>query len=271
MGPGTPVQLEEMLLVLDTEEQAKENEEEARRQREQQEHFQHPTDSVDSEDFDDMQEKWDIANLTRHVNDLSMGQSEAIGVWTDMAKVTSIYNRSHPNQQIMVQAHFPELFDYLAAQLDMLLTNYELDMGKQDQQDAIKACEAITMDRLEEQEDRVQLPADVQQYMFPESGPGTRRPEEDPRKIVHSGVQILRYEQGLLNTVLAEADHGESDLMDNHNTLFLKGLLDLQVYTNIILLEQVADLVRWKMIGQLPKTVWEKLQLFQFGDGEETL
>ncbi len=100
--------------------------------------------------------------------------------------------------------------------------------------------------------------------MFPGSGPGTKKAEEEPQK-------VLRYEKGLLDTVLAEADSGESDLMDNHHTLFLMDLLDLQAYTNVILLEQVADLVRQKTIGQLPKAVWEMLQLFQFGDREEAL
>ncbi len=218
MGPGTLVQSEEMPLVLDAEEQAK-REEEMRRQRRQQEAFQHPTTSVDSEDFDDTQEKLVIANLTWYVDDPAMWQSEAIGAWCNMVKAMNVYNQMHLNQQIMVQEHYPELFEYLASQPDTFLTDYELETGKEDKQNTIQAHEEQATSRLDEQEGRVNLPPEVQQYMVPGSGAGAKQEETGVLKIVHQAVQILRYEQGLLNTVLAEADYGESDLMDNHNTV----------------------------------------------------
>ncbi len=48
-------------------------------------------------------------------------------------------------------------------------------------------------------------------------------------------------------------------------------MMDLEVYTNVVILEQVVNLVQQKTIGQLPKTMWETLQLFQFGEGEDAL
>ncbi len=89
----------------------------------------------------------------------------------------------------------------------------------------------------------MQLAPEVQQYMVPGSGPSAKRAEEGPLKIVRRGVQILRYEQGLLSTTLAEADYRESDLMDHQHTLLLKDLSDLQVFTKVTILEQVADMV----------------------------
>ncbi len=67
------------------------------------------------------------------------------------------------------------------------------------------------------------------------------------------GCSNSALERGLLATVMAKADYGESDLMDNQHTLFLKDLSNQQVYTNTILLEQVTDLVCHKMIKQLPQ------------------
>ncbi len=40
---------------------------------------------------------------------------------------------------------------------------------------------------------------------------------------------------------------------------------------NDVILEEVADLVRQKTFGQLPKSIWDMLQLFQFREGEEAL
>ncbi len=45
----------------------------------------------------------------------------------------------HPNQQIMVRDHFPELFKYLANQQDTFLMPFELEFGKEDQHDTIAA------------------------------------------------------------------------------------------------------------------------------------
>ncbi len=70
---------------------------------------------------------------------------------------------------------------------------------------------------------------------------------------------------------MAEADYGESDLMDNQHTLFLKDLSDQQVVTNTIMLEQVTNLVWHKMIKQLPQLVWDTLRMFEFGEGEEAI
>ncbi len=65
----------------------------------------------------------------------------------------------------------------------MFLTHYELDTGKEDQHDTIKAHEAIAMERLKAQEGRVHLPTEVEQYMFPGSGPGTKKEEEGWRRL----------------------------------------------------------------------------------------
>ncbi len=93
-----------------------------------------------------MQEKRFITCLMQHVNDMATWQSEDIGTWKDMAQFTCVYNQQHPNQQIMVRQHFPELFDYLACQEDMFLTTWELEMGKEDHYNMIKAREAIAME-----------------------------------------------------------------------------------------------------------------------------
>ncbi len=60
-------------------------------------------------------------------------------------------------------------------------------------------------------------------------------------------------------SAMAEVDYGESDLMDNQHTLFLKNLSNQQVYTNTIMLKQVTDLVHCKMIKQLPQIAWDTL------------
>ncbi len=143
---------------------------------------------------------------------------------------------------------FMQLFECLAGQLDTFLTAYELDMGKEDKKNTIKECEQQAMAKLKEQEGLVQLPLEVWQYMVPGSGPAPRQVEIGLPKIEHRGVQILHYEQGLLNTALAEADYGESDLMDHHHTLLLKDLSDLEVYTKVTIFEQVADLVHQKCL-----------------------
>ncbi len=91
------------------------------------------------------------------------------------------------------------------------------------------------------------------------------------KQVPRQGVPILHYEKGLFTTVLDEADYGESDLMDNQHTLFLKGLSDQHVYNNTSMLEQVTDLVRCKMIKQLPEMAWEVLRTFEFGEGEEVI
>ncbi len=70
---------------------------------------------------------------------------------------------------------------------------------------------------------------------------------------------------------MERADYGESDLLDKHHTLFLKDLTDQEVYNNVILLEQVTDLVCRKAIRHLPGPVWETLQDFEFGEGEEVV
>ncbi len=93
------------------------------------------------------------------------------------------------------------------------------------------------------------VPLEVEQCMVPGSGLDATKQPVDTKKILRQGAPILHYEQGLLATVMAKADYGESDLMDNQHTLFLKDLSDLQVYTNTILLEEVTDLVRCKMIS----------------------
>ncbi len=140
----------------------------------------------------------------------------------------------------------------MASQLGTFLTHYELDTGKEDQHDTIQAREVIATERLEQQEGCIHLPTEVEQCMFLRSGPDAKKKEEDMKKVCQ-GAPIFHYERGLLETVLAKADYGESDSMDNHHTLFLQDLSDLQVYTNTILLEQVVDLVSRKTIRQLLK------------------
>ncbi len=46
-----------------------------------------------------------------------------------MVDAITAYNQSHQSQQIMVQEHYPELFEYLAEQPDMVLTPYDRDHG----------------------------------------------------------------------------------------------------------------------------------------------
>ncbi len=92
--------------------------------------FQHPMDSVDSEDLDDTMEKQMIAMLSQHADDQIMWQSEAIGVWKNMVEGMATYNQMHLNQQILVRDHYPELFEYLAVQLDTVLMPFEGEYGK---------------------------------------------------------------------------------------------------------------------------------------------
>ncbi len=113
------------------------------------------------------------------------------------------------------------------------------------------------------------LTSEVEQCMVPGSGPDAVKPPVDMKKVPRQGVPILHCEWGLFATVMAKVDYGESDLMDNQHTLFLKDLLDQQVYTNTIMLEQVTNLVHHRMIKQLPQLAWDMLHMFKFGDGEE--
>ncbi len=53
MGPGVPVLSPDMLLVLNTEDQLKQREDEERKQKWAEQAFHHPTDPMDSEDLDD--------------------------------------------------------------------------------------------------------------------------------------------------------------------------------------------------------------------------
>ncbi len=56
-------------------------------------------------------------------------QSEAIRVWKSMAAAMATFNLAHPNQQVTVQTHYPELFEYPAVQEDTFLTPFELETG----------------------------------------------------------------------------------------------------------------------------------------------
>ncbi len=108
--------------------------------------FQHPMDSVDSDDLDDTTEKRMIVMLFQYMDDLITWHSEATTVWKNMGQAMATYNQMHPNQQITVCDHFPELFEYLAEQLDMFLMPFEVEFGKEDQHDTIMACEVIAME-----------------------------------------------------------------------------------------------------------------------------
>ncbi len=184
-------------------------------------------------------------------------------------EATAEYSWLHPSQQITVQEHYLDLIEYLVEQPDMVLMPYEREFGREDQHDTITAHEVLTSERLEQQEGYVWLTPEVEQCMVPGSGPDTVKPPVDMKNVPHQGIPILHYEWGLFVTVMARADYGESDLMDNQHTLFLKDLSDQQVYTNTIMLEQVTDSVCCKMIKQLPQLAWDMLHMFEFGDREE--
>ncbi len=109
---------------------------------------------------------------------------------------------------------------------------------------------------------------EVEQCMVPGSVPGAAK-TPDMKEVPCQGIPILHYEWRLFATVMAEAVYGESDLMDNQHTLFLKDMSDQQVYTDTIMLEQVTDLVHRKMVKQLPELAWETLHMFEFSEGEE--
>ncbi len=168
---------------------------------------------------------------------------------------------------IILHQHFPLLFEYLASQPDISLTAYKLDTGKEDKKNTIEAREKQAEANLDQRGGLVQLAPEVWQYMVPGSGPAAKLVEEGPLKIVCRCVQILRYEQGFLNTTLAEANYGESNMMDHYHTLLLKDLSDLQVFTKVTILEQVANMVHQKTTRQLPASVWETLCWFQFREG----
>ncbi len=55
-----------------------------------------------------------IVMLSWHAGDPIMWQSEGIAVWKNMVAAMAMFNQVHPNQQIMVCDHYPELFEYLA-------------------------------------------------------------------------------------------------------------------------------------------------------------
>ncbi len=62
-----------------------------------------------------------IAKLTWYADNLITWQSEAIAAWRSMVEAMAVFNQVHLNQQIMVHDHYPELFEYLAVQPDMVL------------------------------------------------------------------------------------------------------------------------------------------------------
>ncbi len=57
-----------------------------------------------------------IAALSQYADDLMTWQLEVIEIWRNMVDATALFNQLHPSQQIMVQEHYPELFEYLAEQ-----------------------------------------------------------------------------------------------------------------------------------------------------------
>ncbi len=168
-----------------------------------------------------------------------------------------------------MQWQYPELFAYLAEGApegaESILMTWEVQYGKPDQVETIGTCEVLAAARLAQQEGRTDLDPALQQYVVAVDGAA---PAEDTKQVSRQGVLILYFEKGLLQTVLDDLDYGESDLLDKQHTLFLKDLMDQQVYNNTNMLEQVTDLVRRKMIKQLPDIAWDMLHTFEFGEGE---
>ncbi len=172
--------------------------------------FLHADASVDSADFEgDVEELKVIAHLTKFADDPLSWQSEALDAWNDMVMVTGVYNERNPNKPIMPRQHFLKVFEYLAMQEDTFLTPYKLNMGKEDKKKTIQSQMLQAEANLDQQEGIVQLALEVWQFIVPGSGPTVRLEGEVNPKIVHQGAQILRYEQRLLDTTLAEADYGE--------------------------------------------------------------
>ncbi len=95
---------------------------------------------------------------------------------------------------------------------------YELDYGIEDQRETIVAHEVLIAGRLEQQEGHMWVTLEVEQCMVPGSGPGAAK-TPDTKEVPRQGIPILHYEWGLFATVMAEADYGESDLMDNQHTV----------------------------------------------------
>ncbi len=214
---------------------------------------------VDEDDFDDAAEKQMIAALSQSADNPMAWQAECIVIWRQFVEAAAEFNRMHPNQQTTIQQQYPELFEYLADSPDTVLMPWETENGVEDLRETITAREVLMAERLQQQEGRLFVTPDLEQYVAPGGGMAW---VADTKQVPHQGVPILHYEKGLFATVLDEADYGESDLMDNQHTLFLKDLSDQHVYDNTCMLEQVTDLVRRKMIKQLPEMAWEVLRTF---------
>ncbi len=135
---------------------------------------------------------------------------------------------------------FPYLAEGALEGTDSLLTLWEMENGKPDLKETIAACEVLYTARLVQEQGRANLDPVLEWYITTEED---TTPIEDMKPVLRQGVPILYFEKGLLQTVLETANYGESDLLDRHHTLFLKDLMDQQVYNNTSMLEQVTDLV----------------------------
>ncbi len=111
--------------------------------------FHHPMDSMDNNDLDDTTEKRMVVTLSQYADDPLLWQSESIGIWRQMVDAIVEYHRLHPSQQVTVQQHYPELFEYLAEQPDMVLTPYETEYSIEDQWETIAAHRVLIVGRLE--------------------------------------------------------------------------------------------------------------------------
>ncbi len=235
-------------------------------------HFHHLTDPLDDGNFDNMAEMRIIAALTELDHNLVAWQSECIVIWRQLVEAVTESNHKHPGQQATVKQQYLELFAYLAEGVaegaESVLMPWEIEYGKPDQKETIAVREVLLAERMMQQEGHEDLDPGLEQYITTGGGMAW---VDDMKQVSQQGVPILHYEKGLLKTVMDKLDYGESDLLDQQHTLFLKDLMDQQVYDNTNMLEQVTDLVRCKMLNQLPEMAWEVLHTFEFGEGEEAI
>ncbi len=228
MGPGQPSPSPDVPLVFDANDQQEQQYEAEKKRHADEEQklkwaagafqqFAHPIDPVDDEDFDDTTEKQIIVALSLFAENPVAWQSECIAVWRQLVEAAAEFNRVHPSQQAMVKQQYPEMFKYLADHPDTVLMAWEVEFSTEDQWETITACEVLLAERLEQQQGRLWMTPDLEQCMTPEVGSGAAQ-AADTKQVPRQGIPILHNEKGLFATVLAEADYGESDLMDNQHT-----------------------------------------------------
>ncbi len=205
--------------------------------------FQHPLDPVDEGDFDNDKEQKLIVSLTRHHEDQSLWHAQCITIWADIVDAAAKANQADPMNPRTVWEQYPNLFQYLvdgAPNFETVLTPYEVETGRVDLKTTIPGRTVVYMATYEKDHGNTELDPALQAYYLAGEEWEEIAPEAKP--VSRSGVPVLYFEKGLLQTIMERADYGESDLFDNNHTLLLKDLTDQEVYTHTILLEQVTDL-----------------------------